>query len=453
MTTVDDHAITALLERATRGAVLSPGCADYDSEVAGFNRAVSHSPLAVVVAEDADDVAAAVRICSTAGLGVSVKCTGHGARAADANSIMISTRRLTDLHIDPASRTATIGAGVLWQQVLDAAAPHGLGAASGSSTAAGAVGYTLGGGLSPLGRTTGFGADLVRSFRLVTADGTIRTVDEQSDGDLFWALRGCGGGGYGVVTEMVIDLLPVHTVYGGGLFFAVSDASDVLYRWRTWTRELPESVSTSVALLHLPPDPALPEQLRGRTVLHVRYAHVGSTEHGIELLEPMRSTADPIIDTVATIPLTAVSSIHMDPVEPLPVIERGMLLTGLSDHSIEAFLSAAELPIATVELRLMGGALDRPTRSPSSVGGRGAAFNLYLIGVAESSTAADLPEVLDRLLSRFDADSASRAFLNLAGTGSMLPVRAGWNATELNRLESIRHVVDPVGIFAPAARW
>ncbi|OZD06525.1 hypothetical protein CH275_09915 [Rhodococcus sp. 06-235-1A] len=453
MTPVDSTSIPAVLNNAIRGSVLSPGSAAYTAEVAGFNVAVSHSPAAVVVAEDADDVAAAVQVAASAGLTVAVKCTGHGAHATDEATVMVSTRLMTTLRIDPDSRTATIGAGVLWQQVLDAAAAFGLGAPSGSSTAAGAVGYTLGGGLSPLGRTIGFAADLVHSFEIVTADGRISRINEHSDSDLFWALRGSGGGGYGIVTEMVIALLPIHTVYGGGMFFDVSDARAVLNTWRSWTRTVPESVSTSVALLHLPSEPALPMQLRSRTVLHLRYAYVGSAELGPELLEPMRSSAEPIMDTVTTMPLTAVASIHMDPVEPLPVIERGTLLTDMTEQTIEAVLAAIDLPIATVELRLMGGALDRPSRSPSSVGGRGAAYCLFLIGVADSSIAADLPGVLDRFLFRFEEDSAGRAFLNLAGTGSMDLVRAGWSTAELQRFQSLRNSVDPQGVFMPSARW
>ncbi|WP_032369460.1 FAD-binding oxidoreductase [Rhodococcoides fascians] len=453
MTSADTASILDLLDRATRGSVWGPGAAEYDGEVAGFNVAVSHSPAAVVVAADADDVAAAVRVAAAAGYGVAVKATGHGARASDDTSIMISTRRLSDVHIDAGARTATVGAGVRWQQVLDAAAVFHLGAPSGSSTAAGAVGYALGGGLSPLGRTIGFAADLVRSFQIITAAGEVTMIDEQTDEELFWALRGGGGGGFGIVTEMVIDLLPMHTVFGGGIFFDIADAPAVLHAWRTWVQAVPESVSTSIALLHLPPDPALPAELRGRTVLHLRYAYVGSAERGQELLAPMRSIAEPIIDTVATMPMTALASIHMDPVEPLPAIERGLLLSTMTEKTIDAVLSAADLPVATVELRLMGGALDRSPRSPGSVGGRGAAFCLYLIGVAEPAIAAELPGVLDDLLSRFTAESAGRSFLNLAGTGSMDLVCAGWSATESERLEAVRHAVDPAGVFAPSARW
>src|SRR3954466_5073245 len=156
--------LAAELAATTRGAVLAPEDDGYASALAAFNLVTQHRPELVLVAADAADVAVAVRLAARTGRRVAVQATGHGAAAAGPGTILVSTRQLTDLSIDPDGRTATLGAGVRWQQVLDAAAPHGLAAPAGSSPGVGAVGYTLGGGLSPVGRTFGFAADHVRAF-------------------------------------------------------------------------------------------------------------------------------------------------------------------------------------------------------------------------------------------------------------------------------------------------
>lgn len=132
--------------------------------------------------------------------------------------------------------------------MIEAAAPYGLAPLCGSAPSVGAVGYTLGGGLGPIARTYGFAADHVRSLEVVTADGRTRIADAGTEPDLFWALRG-GKGDFGVVTAMTIGLVPVASLYGGGIFYAGEDSARVLHSYRAWSRDLPESTTTSVALL------------------------------------------------------------------------------------------------------------------------------------------------------------------------------------------------------------
>lgn len=454
MTTTETNTIPTLLAADTRGTVLEPGSPEYIVEVSGFNAAVDHQPAAVVVVEDADDVSAAVVIASGAGAKVAVKCTGHGAVAAGPDTVLISTRRLNTVFVDQHARTATIGAGVVWQQVIDAAAPFGLAPLTGSSTTVGAVGYLLGGGMSPISRTYGYAADHVRSFEIVTADGVVRHADADRNPELFWAVRG-GGAAFGIVTEIVVDLFPIQTVLGGGIFYDIGDARAVMQAWRSWTATLPESASTSAAILHLPPTDELPEPLRGRTVLHLRFTHVSEVEDGYALLAPMRGLAEPIMDTVAEIPFAAIAAVHMDPTDPMPSMDRGILLDDLTDDGLDIFLAAAEMPLAIAELRLMGGAMTRDPAVANAVGGRTAAFNVLGIGVLVPPIADIVPEVLDTFVSRFEPWSVG-AFMNMAGASNGVPaerVRSGWNSTTRDRLDRLRAEVDPELVFAAAARW
>ena len=118
------------------------------------------------------------------------------------------------------------------------------------------VSYTLGGGLGPFGRKYGYAADHVTALDALTADGALRRVTAASDPDLFWALRGAKGN-FGVVVAIEFTVFPIGSFYGGGIFFPGEIAGEVLHLFRKWTRDLPEEMSASVGLLHLPAAPAI----------------------------------------------------------------------------------------------------------------------------------------------------------------------------------------------------
>jgi FAD/FMN-containing dehydrogenase len=153
---------------------------------------------------------------------------------------------------------------VIWIEVVEAAAEHGLAALAGSSPDVGVVGYTLGGGLSWLVRKYGLAANKVTAVELVTADGRLVRADRDNEPDLFWALRG-GGGSFGVVTALEFRLYPLTEVYAGVMFWPVERAAEVLNAWREWTATVPDEMTSVGRILQLPPLPDVPEPLRGRS--------------------------------------------------------------------------------------------------------------------------------------------------------------------------------------------
>lgn len=233
------------LRGRVHGPVYAAGDEGLAAEVATFNVAVQHTPVVAVGATCAADVAAAVSWAVAHGLPVAVQATGHGPVRNAAGSVLVSTRRMQGVTVDPVRRTARVEAGVRWDKVLAAAAEHGLTGLCGSSSGVGVVGYTLGGGMGSLGRRYGFAADSVVSFDIVTADGALRTVCADSEPELFWGVRG-GKGNFGIVTSLEIGLFPVRSVVGGGIFFAAEDAAAVLHAFREWAPTLPEEVGTSI---------------------------------------------------------------------------------------------------------------------------------------------------------------------------------------------------------------
>jgi FAD/FMN-containing dehydrogenase len=230
--------------------VFTPTDQGYDDERTGYQRFARHEPALIVAAASPDDVIEAV----ARGLPVAVQASGHGMTTPLTGGVLITTHAMSGVRVDPSAKTAYVEAGATWQQVIDAAAPHGLAPLSGSSPGVGAISYTLGGGIGLLARKYGFASDHVRRIDIVTADGRLHPV---SDGPLFWALRG-GGGNFGVVVGMEIGLMPVSDLYGGSLYFDVATTPDILDAWLAWTRNAPDEMTSAISLLTMPDMPMVP---------------------------------------------------------------------------------------------------------------------------------------------------------------------------------------------------
>jgi len=451
-TTLHAPELVGRLTAAGVTRVITPDHRDFAAELAGFNLAVRHAPDIVVPATSVADVVAAVRVADELDLPVTVIGHGHGVLDPAAGGIAITTHGLAGVQVDETTGTATVGAGTTWTAVLDAAAPLGLAPLCGSAPHVGVVGYVLGGGLGPVGRTFGYAADHVQSIRVVTADGRLVTADQDSESDLFWALRG-GKGGLGVVVEVTIYLMRLTTVYGGSLYFGATDAGRVLHAFSDWTAQVPESVTSSVALLRLPPLPELPPPLRGQFVVHVRVAIVAEREKAEALLAPLRAVAGPLIDSVGPLPYHQIGSIHGDPVQPMPVAEGGVALRAFDAETVDALLAAAgpdvDVPLVAVEIRHLGGALSREPTVANAVGGRQAAYGMHVVG-------APVLELLDTVIPQvirgiFDALAPWRAESSLinffGGANDRATRRSSWPSAVAARLDRVRTTYDQHGRF------
>ncbi|MFG2209154.1 FAD-binding oxidoreductase [Streptomyces sp. NPDC048638] len=374
------------LVRRVQGPVLLPGDEDYDAERSGFQTAYRHRPAVIVGAESADDVAAAVAFARAQGLPVAVQATGHGLSAATEGGLLITTRRMSGVRVDPAARTARVAAGAVWGQVVEAAAPHGLAPLNGSSPGVGVIAYTLGGGLGILARTYGFAADHFRSIDLVTAGAEQRRLTPESDPDLFWALLG-GGHGFGVVTAMEFSLVPVARLYGGRLVFGADRVDDVLTTYLHWTRTVPDELTSSVALIAYPDIPQLPEELRGRYLAQIRIACTKSAEEGERLVAPLRAIGPRVQDDLREMPYAQSHTIHQDPSDPHAYNGDNVLLDGLDAAALHqvAALTGPRAPVMTVvQLNHLGGAA-AGSATAGAVGHRDARYALRLLSPLDGS--------------------------------------------------------------------
>ncbi len=447
-TPVTLESVPPALRAMVRGAVHGLGDAGYATP--GFNLAVTRTPCAVVDVADTDDVAAVIRYAGDAGLKVAVFATGHGGVEVGPDTILIRTAALDTCEIDPAGRTARIGAGVRVQTVLDAAAPHGLAMVCGSSTTVGVVGFLTGAGIGPLVRTLGSSAAYVRSVRVVTGDGAVKEASAQVNPELFWGLRG-GKATLGIITEVVVDLLPISDIYGGALYFDGTDAAALLRAWRDWASDLPREAGTSAALLQLPEMPGVPPILAGKLTLAVRFATTADPDTGAQLLAPMRAAATPLLDAVAPLPYAAIGAIHADPPVPMPAHEGTTLLRDLADGTIDAIVAAtgpgSGSPLIVVELRQLGGAFADEPAVRSALCHRDAAFNLHSVGVLAPPIAELVVSTNSALIAAVEPWSTGTSLPNFSASADPAVIRACYDDDTYAWLAALAAQLDPRGVL------
>ncbi len=437
------------LRSVLTGSLALPGEKGYELATP-WNVAVPVHPAAVVSVADAADVAETVRFAATSGLRVAVQRTGHGALPIAEDVILIHTGQLTELSIDASARRARIGAGLVWQQVIEAAAPYGLTPLAGAAPGVGVAGFLTGGGIGPLTRTGGLSSDRVRAFEVVTGDGRQLRVTPAEQAGLFWGLRG-GKGTLGIVTAVELDLLPLTEIYGGAIYFDGRDAAAVLHAWRSWSMGLPEHANTSAALLRLPALPGVPPPLAGKLTVAVRFTSVASEAEAAATLAPIRAVAAPLIDTVAMMPLTAIGAVHADPADPMPLCERSALLRELPGEAVDALIAlagpAAPSPQVMVELRLLGGALARPGQHPSAFCHRDAAYNLFIAGALVPPIAGAVPAHGAAVLAAMQPWATGGVLPNFGASADPGHQARCYHPRTLARLTALAQENDPDGVL------
>jgi len=326
--------------------------------------------------------------------------------------------------------------------------PHGYTALHGSAADVAVAGYTLGGGASFYGRKHGLASGSVLAVELVTADGSIVRCDAEHEPDLFWAVRG-GGGSFGVVTAIELRLLPMADVYAGMLLWDRERAPEVCRAWVAWTKELPDSVTTSMRVMSFPPLPELPPFLSGRQLVVIDGAVLETDERAVELLAPLRAL-EPEMDTFARIPAPAMTEVHMDPPTPVAAVGEHAMLADVTDETVDALLGevgpGTTSPLMFGEIRHLGGALGRPDPAGGAVSHLAGDYCAFCVAPTPA------PEMVDpgvaasqRFVAALEPWANGRHSLNFTDTPGR--VESGYDADTLARLRAVRRAVDPSGMF------
>jgi FAD/FMN-containing dehydrogenase len=429
------------------GDVVTPSDEEWDEARQAWHLAVDQQPEFVAIPESAEDLVAVVEFARDHGYRVAPQATGHDAPALGdlSGTILVKTHRMRGVTIYTKQRKARVEAGVLWIEVVEAAAEYGLAALAGSSPDVGVVGYTLGGGLSWLARKHGIGANQVTAVEIVTADGELVRATRENDPDLFWAVRG-GGGNFGVVAAIEFNLFPISEVYAGILWYPVERAGEMLRAWREWTDEVPDEMTSVGRILQFPPIPEIPAPVRGQSFVVVEAIWLGDEDEGAVLLEPLRALG-PVMDTVAMMPVEGLLQLHMDPAEPVAGLADGAMVDDVDDELIERLVATTVgTPLLSVEIRQLGGAVGRPRPEHGALASFDAPFVVFSVGSTPTlELYAAVRESIEALRKALAPWESEHTYLNLAQTKR--DSRTLFAETAYHRLRRVKATYDPANMI------
>jgi FAD/FMN-containing dehydrogenase len=440
------------LRALVAGPVITPGDQGYEDARKVYNFMIDRHPAAIVQCTDAADVAAVVRHAVNTGTELAVRGGAHsvpGFGTAD-GALVADLSGLSAVTVDSADRTARAGGGVTWGGFNEATGAYGLATTGGVISTTGIGGLTLGGGIGYLARAHGLSCDNLLSAQVVTADGQMLTASQDDNPDLFWALRG-GGGNFGVVTEFTFRLHPVAEIYGGPMFFELSDGPAILGYFNEYIRTAPREYGGFPIFQIAPPLPFVPEGRVGEPFVGVVSCWTGSVQDGEKVLQGFRDVAAPVAEHVGAMPYPALNS-AFDALVPRG-LQHYWKAAFVGDLTAEAIRTHMEhgpgVPAvnSTVHLYPINGACHDVAPDATAFGHRDANYAVVMAGMWPDP--AD-NEANTRWVQEYDEAIAPHSqggmYVNFASADDQPKVAANYGSNYA-RLQEVKARYDPGNVF------
>ena len=448
----------AAFRRHLRGFTLLPSDPGYVLKRRVWNAAIDKWPAAIVLCADAEDVALALQIATEHGIAVTVRGGGHNVagRAVDDGALLLDMSALRGVSINPESRIAIVQGGALWHDVDVASASHGLATTGGLISSTGVGGFTLGGGAGWLMRRHGLASDNLNAATVLLADGRMVRASLTEHGDLFWGLRGAGGG-LGVVTSFEFSLHPLREVLAGVVVYAASNAQSVLEAFRDYALQAADEFCGLAFIGHAAPLPFLDPEWYDRPVVVLKMCWCGEIAAGARSMAALRNLGSPLAARFEPTPY--VTWQHMDDLSAAPYrfqYWKTASFGTLSDATIGALAAAAEdlpTPTTLIHLQHFGGAVARQVAPESVFAQREAGFFVNIMG--SSPWIDEFPYLRERVRRCYDriAPQALRGLLlpNFSGLDDG-DASAHMGIPAAERIGALRRRYDPAGLFAMTTR-
>jgi FAD/FMN-containing dehydrogenase len=438
-------ALERSLSGRTRGPLITPDHRLYDSARALFNGMLDRRPRLIFRPADTDDLVAAVRSASESDVSIAVRGGGHsvGGHSMPDDGFVVDLSRWRSATVDPGQRIAEAEGGCLMMDLDAATASHGLAAPSGTFFDTGIAGLTLGGGISHIVASDGFGCDALIGAEIVTADGRVVDVDEEREPDLLWALRG-GGGNFGVVTRFRFRLSPIETMYSGGMYYRGPSVGEVLARLFELDASAPDELVTQAVVFWSDDD--------GGPIVKINVDWRGEPDDGDAAIRELRE--HPALDQANLRPMTWLEA--QARFTPIPFGLRhywkGHLVRDAPAALAQAILSAAEGSgdDGFILVELIHGAAHRIPDDSAAFGGRQAVANVTALSIWREASGDEAGIEWGRRAARsFEPYSRSGGgYLNYPEVDQTAArVAAAFGPERLAKLREIKRTWDPDNRF------
>ena len=436
------------------GELIGPEDPGYDAARHLWNGMVDQRPALIARCLGAADVMVALDHARRLGLTVTARGGGHGVagKAVRDGALMLDLSALRGVRVDAQRRTARVEPGARLGDLDAEAQAFGLAVPAGVDSRTGVAGLTLGGGQGYLSRSFGLTVDNLVSADVVTADGALHQVSASAQPDLFWALRG-GGGGFGVVTSFEFRLHPAGPeVMCAQIFHPAEDAASVLRQYRDFMAAAPDAVAIYAIFAHLPPVAPFPESHQGKPVVALVGCHSGDIEAGRRALAPLADIGRPVFSVLEPLPYrTLQSSFDAGAPDGGRYYWKSGYLKGLDDEAIDVVTARAGNlpgPYSIVFLEPLGGAVARVAEDSTAFVHRQAPWS-FGISSGWADPAADQAVIewtrdFHRAMTPFATGGTYVNYQDFDEHGAEAAAFGGNQA----RLAEIRRRYDPDGLFA-----
>lgn len=296
-----------------QGKIITPQDPLYDTARSVHNAMIDKHPAVIIQCANNNDVSLAVNFARENNILLAIKGGGHngaGLGVCD-GGLVIDLSLMKNIQVNPQENTVLVGGGCTLSDLDTATHAFGVAVPTGINATTGIGGLTLGGGLGHLTRQYGLTIDNLLEATIILADGTLVKASATENEDLFWAIRG-GGGNFGVVTAFLFRTHPVHTVYGGPMFWKMSETKAMMQWYQTFIKNAPETISGFFAFHQIPPVPMFPEAFHLQIMCGIVWCYNGEMEKAEEVFQSIRNFKTPDIDLVGPLPMPAMQSMFDD---------------------------------------------------------------------------------------------------------------------------------------------
>lgn len=450
-TYLDEAAITRL-QATVRGDLIRPGDDAYESARRVYNGMIDRRPALIVRPVDAGDVIAPVDFARANDFPLSVRGGGHNVVGFGTNDggLVIDLSRMRGVRVDPARQIARAEGGVTWGDFDHATHAFGLATPGGVISTTGIAGLTLGGGFGHLSRQYGLSCDNLLSADVVTADGRIVTASATENADLFWAIRG-GGGNFGVVTSLEYQLHPVHTIYGGPVFYPADQAGEAMRFYREFIASAPEELGAFFGFHIAPPAPFVPEHLHFAPACAIVACWTGPLDEGERAVSALREFGPPVLDLMGPMPYPALNGLFDALLPPgLQHYWKADFDRELSDEAIAVHVEhGPQVPnfFSLMHLYPLDGAVGRVARDATAFSYRDAQFVHIIAGI--DSDPENMPAHTGWVRNYWSAlhpYSAGGAYVNFLMDEGQERIKATYR-DNYPRLAEAKRTWDPTNLF------
>jgi FAD/FMN-containing dehydrogenase len=433
------------------GRVITPDDDAYDQARAVFYGSHNRRPAVIVRPADAAGIARVVSIARETGMELAVRSGGHSlaGHSVSEGGLVLDLAELRALVVDADGRTAWAQTGLTAAAYTNTVAAHGLATGFGDTGSVGIGGLTLGGGVGFLVRKYGLTIDDLLAAELVTADGELLQVSDDSHPDLFWAIRG-GGGNFGVATRFQFRLRPIDTIVGGMLILPATP--EVITSFVREAQEAPEELSAIANIMVAPPMPFLPSEAHGKLVVLALMCYAGDVEAGERAIAPFRALAEPVADMVRPMRYPEVYKLFGEEDGPGPAQEvaRSLFIDDVDREVGEAIvehLRASTAPMAVGQLRILGGAMARVPTDATAFAHRARGIMVALGAIYERAEESRAHEAWVEAFAAAIQQGEPGVYVNFLGDEGEARVRDAYPSATFDRLAAVKARYDPTNLF------